>query len=84
MNHGPRVASIFGAVGRIVGFEFLHCVDGGLEGDLAIGHIVQIDAVDQEVDCVLPISSRIDRKGALPTQRGGQKTVLWRRYGACQ
>ena len=84
MNDGSRVAAVLRTVSRIVGFKLLHRVDRGLKGNLAVGHIVQVDAVDQEVDRVFPIARGIDGKGALSAQRSCKESVLGRGDGARQ
>ena len=84
MNDGSRVASVLGTVSGIVGFEFLDRIDGRLEGNLAVGHVVQVDTVDQEVDRVLPITRGIDGKGALSAQWSRQESVLRRGDGTRQ
>ena len=84
MDHGSRVPPVLGAVGGIVGLEFLHRVDGRLKRDLAISHIVQIDSVNHEIDGVFAVPCRVDGKRALPAQRRRQKTILRGSHGTRQ
>src|SRR5262249_42176021 len=76
VDDGPGVAPVFGAVSRIVDLELLHSVDRRLERDLVLNHVVEVDAVDHEVDRVFTISRRVEGERALPAQWSGQKTVL--------
>ena len=73
------VATVLGAEGRVVGLELLHGVDRGLEGDLVLHHVVEVDAVDLEVDGVLAVAGGVEGERALAAQRCGQKAVLRRR-----
>src|SRR5258708_5265856 len=82
IDDGSGVASEFRAVGGIIDLELRHRVDGRLEGDLVLHHIVQVDSVDHEIDRVFAIAGGVEGKRALSAQRSGQKAVLRRRYGS--
>src|SRR5579872_6753201 len=76
----PRIAPVFRAVGGIIHLEFSYRVDGRLEGDLVLHHVIQVDAVDHPVDRILAVPGRIHGKRALAAQGGGQEAILRRCY----
>ena len=82
VHYRTRVAAIFGAEGRVVHLELLHCGDGGLEGDLIVDRIAQVDSVQHEINAVFPIARAVKREEALPAQRSSQPGVLRRRHRA--
>ena len=65
----------------IVDLELVDGVDGGLEGDLVLIRIAQIDAVDHEVDAVLTGAGGVEGKRSLAAQGRGQKAVYGRSDG---
>src|SRR5262249_31444622 len=78
IDDGAGVAPVLSAVGRVVNFEFPHSVDRKLERNLILNHVVQVDAINHEVDSVFARAGGVERKRALPAQRSCQKSVLWR------
>src|SRR5579859_1481047 len=80
VNDRPGVPAILGAVGLVINLELLHGVDGWLEGDLVLRHVIQVDAVDHEVDGIFARTGGIERKRSLPAQRSGQIADLGRSH----
>src|SRR5262249_12506929 len=78
VDDGPGVSSVLGAVGPVADHDLPYCADRGLERNLVLNHVVQVDAVDHEVDRVFTIACRVERERALTAQRRGQETVLRR------
>src|SRR4051812_24562057 len=74
------VPSVFGTKGRVIGFELLHGIDRRLESDLVLDHVVEVDAVNHEVNGVLTTAGRVQAKRSLAAQRRRQKSILRRRY----
>ena len=78
LNDSPGIPSFVRTVGRIVNLEFGNGVDRRLERQLAVGHVVQVDAVHHDVVFIFPVSSRIEAEGTLTTQGEAEKTIGWR------
>src|SRR6202000_1979869 len=75
VDDGARVTAIFRAKGLVIDLEFIDRVDGGLEGDLLVIGIVQIDAIDHEVDRIFTAAGGVKREGSLTAQRDSEVTV---------
>jgi hypothetical protein len=71
-----RVAPVLRAERGVVDLELLHGVDRRLERDLVLHHVVQVDAVDHEVDGVFTVAGGVEGERALAAQRRGQESVL--------
>ena len=55
--------------------ELLHCVDRRLKRDLVLDHVVEVDAVNHEVDFVFTTTGGVERE--IPaTKRRSQESVL--------
>ncbi len=70
------------AVGRVIDFKFPDSVDSGLKGNLILQHVIQVDAVDHEVDGVFAASGGVECKRPLAAQRRRQKPALRRCHRA--
>ena len=77
-----RVPAVLGAERRVVDLELGDGVDRRLEGDLRVRQVVEVDAVDHEVDRRFTVARRHERKRALTAQRRAQPCVLRRRRAA--
>ena len=71
VNDAARVAPVLGAGRGVVHFKFSHGVDRGLERNLAIAHIHQVDAVHHEVRGAFARAGGIDAERPLATNGGG-------------
>jgi hypothetical protein len=59
------VAAVLGAERGVVDLELRHGVDRRLERDLAVRQVVQVDAVEHEVDGRLAVAGRKERERSL-------------------
>src|SRR5205085_9245129 len=50
VDDGAGVAAVFRAISGIINLEFRDRIDGGLEGDLVLHHVIEVDPVDHEID----------------------------------
>ena len=71
------VAAILGTVRGVVDLEFGDGVDRGLECDLILHHIVQVDAVDHEVDGVFAAAGGVKCERSLTAKRRREEPVGW-------
>ena len=63
-DDGSIAAAVFGTEGGVVDLELGGGADGGLEGDLILTDVVEVDAVDLEVDGVFAIAGGDEGVGA--------------------
>ena len=82
VDDGARVSAVFGAVGGVVDFELGYRVDGRLEGDLVLNHIIEVDAVHQVVDGIFALARGDEAERSLAAQGSRQEPVLGRSYGS--
>src|SRR5437867_1017398 len=70
------IAAVFGAISRVINLKFGNGVDGWLECDLILHHVVQVDAVDHKVDGIFAATCGIECKRTLSAERRGKESVL--------
>src|SRR6185437_886552 len=75
------VAPVFRRKCGIVDFEFRNSVDGGLESNLVLDFVAEIDAINHPVCGVFALSCRIDCEGSLSAQWCGEESILRRGDG---
>jgi hypothetical protein len=66
----------------VVDLVFRQGVDGGLERNLVLNVVVQVDAVHQPVGGVFALARGVDAERALAAQGSGEESVRRRRHGA--
>ena len=69
VDNGPGISPILCGERGVIHLEFIESIDRRLEGDLVLHWIVQVNAVDQPVGGVFPLTGRVDGKRSLTTQR---------------
>ncbi len=70
------VSTVLSAESRVINLELLHGIDRRLKRDLVLDHIVEVDAVNHEVDRVFTTARGIEREGSLAAKRRSQESVL--------
>src|ERR1041384_4185333 len=82
VDHGAGVPAVFGAVGRIIDLELGNRVDRGLERDLVLRHVIEVDPINHEIGRSLASAGGIKRKCSLAAQRGGESAIGGIGYGS--
>src|SRR5690348_1428748 len=82
IHDGPSISSVLSRKRRVVNFVFCKSVDRRLERNLVLNVVIQIDAVDEPVSSVFPLSRSVDSERSLSAKRGREKTVCRRRHRA--
>ena len=75
VDDGPRAVAVFRTEGGAVDFELLNSADRRLEHDAAEKLVVQHNAVDHVIDCVLAVASRVDPESPQTSRRRGIESV---------
>ena len=65
VDDGAGVAAVFRAISGIINLEFRDRIDGGLEGDLVLHHVVEVDPVDHEIDGIFARAGGVEGERAL-------------------
>ncbi len=64
-----RIPAVLGTEGRIIDFGLFNRVDSGLERDLVVDWVAQVDPVNHVIDLIFPRTAGIERERALASQR---------------
>ena len=74
---GSGIPSVFGAIGGVVDLEFRNRVDCGLKGHLILYHVIQVDAIDHEIDGVFAAAGGVKCERSLTAKRRREEPVGW-------